>query len=304
MQSLAQNAALEELAEVLFGFLPGSPHPYGNPTLSFPAVATTLGLADSWPSHGNKKQRIRFLLDGALQKGKFNDLVKEGVKRGMTHHRVTRDEMTKLNRTVERVGFKIAELKDRQFLDGLPSGSSGRTAETYASASLHEQIATLSVLYKELKQLDEVRRGFAFEKFLSDLFWAFDLAPRGSFRRVKGEQIDGSFTLAAETYLLSARWRNKPSDRADLVEFYGTICGKAQWSRGLFVSQNGFSSEGLAAFGQGRRTNIVCMNGVELLVMLDNNLNLPEVISAKTRHAAETNEALVPIWKLFPDLKR
>lgn len=95
-----------------------------------------------------------------------------------------------------------------------------------------------------------------------------------------------------------------PSSRADLVDFSGTVDAKAQWSRGLFVSQNGFSSEGLAAFGQGRRTNIVCMNGVELSVMLENKLNFPEVISAKARRAAETNEAFVPVWKLFPDLKR
>jgi hypothetical protein len=303
VQSLAQNAALEELSLALSEFLPGTPHPYGNANLSFPAIANKLGLGDCWPSQGNKHQRVRLLLDEALQRGKFTVLIQEVVKRGMTHHRVTRAQMVKLSRTVERVGFKIAELNDRHFLDSLPSGHSERTTDTFAPASLHEQIVTLSLLYRELKQLDEVPRGFAFEKFLSDLFWAFELAPRGSFR-IRGEQIDGSFALAAETYLLSARWRSKPSDRADLVEFSGTVDGKAQWSRGLFVSQNGFSSEGLDAFSNGRRTNLVCMNGVELSVILENKLNLSEVISAKTRRAAETNEAFVPVWKLFPDLKR
>ena len=95
-----------------------------------------------------------------------------------------------------------------------------------------------------------------------------------------------------------------PSNRADLVDFSGTIEAKAQWSRGLFISQNGFSSDGIVAFGQGRPTNIICMNGAELSVMLENKLSLPEVISAKTRRAAETNEAFVTVWSLFSDLKR
>lgn len=66
----------------------------------------------------------------------------------------------------------------------------------------------------------------------------------------------------------------------------------------------GLPLKALASFGRGRRTNIVCMNGVELSVISENKLSLTEVISAKTRRAAETNEAFVPVWKLFPNLKR
>lgn len=303
MTSLAQNAALEELAKALYGFLPGTPHPHANPALSFPAIADTLGLGDYWPVRGNKRQGIKLLLEGSLNRGKFNDLLKEIVKRGMTYHMVTREEMLRLNRIIARVGFKISELSDSQFLDSLPNAGGTPRPETRAPASLNEQIATLSALYKELRQLEEVSRGFAFERFLSDLFHAFGLAPRSSFR-IRGEQIDGSFELEGETYLLSARWRNKPADRSDLVAFSGTIDGKARWSRGLFVSQSGFSNEGLESFCRGRQTSIICMNGVELAVILQNRLQLPEVIASKRRRAAETNEAFVPVWKLFPGLTR
>ena len=48
-------------------------------------------------------------------------------------------------------------------------------------------------------------RGLRFKIFLSDVFAAFGLAPRGSFRIV-GEQIDGSFRLHTETYLVEAKW--------------------------------------------------------------------------------------------------
>jgi len=305
MSSLAQNAALEELARGLEGFLPGSPHPYGNPDLSFPAVAQSIGLADCWASQGNKRQRIRLLLEGALRKRRFNDLLKEIVNRRMTHHAVTRDEILLVNRVVERVGFRIPELSDPHFLDSLPGGGGSSAAQTYTSASLHELVAKLVEQYTEMRRLDESprARGFAFEKFLSDLFETFGLSPRGSFR-LKGEQIDGSFTLADETYLLEARWRAKPADRGDLVEFSGTVGAKARWSRGLFVSYSGFTKDGLEAYASGRQTNIVCMSGVELSVILLNKLNLPKVIGAKVRCAAETNHSFVPVWNLFANLTR
>jgi hypothetical protein len=61
-----------------------------------------------------------------------------------------------------------------------------------------------------LMQLSPQERGLRFERFLSKLFAAYQLAPRGAFRLV-GEQIDGSFLLHAETYLLEAKWRGLKS---------------------------------------------------------------------------------------------
>ena len=66
------------------------------------------------------------------------------------------------------------------------------------------------------------------------MFAAFDLAPRGSFRIV-GEQIDGSFRLHAETYLVEAKWHGPQIGFADLMAFSGKVAGKAAWARGLFV---------------------------------------------------------------------
>jgi hypothetical protein len=116
------------------------------------------------------------LLDGALRKGRFNGLLKEIVKRSMTHHAVTRDEIL-LNRVVERVGYRIPELRDPLFLNSLPGGGGART-QTHASASLLELIAKLTDQYKQMRSLDEnpQARGFAFERFLSELFGAFGLS--------------------------------------------------------------------------------------------------------------------------------
>jgi hypothetical protein len=108
-----------------------------------------------------------------------------------------------------------------------------------------------------LPSLEPQPRGYAFERFLKSLFDAFGLEARDPFR-VKGEQIDGSFLLANEIYLLEAKWQTKACDASDLRSFQGKIEEKAAWTRGLFISNSGFTEEGLAAFGRGKR--VVCMD--------------------------------------------
>jgi restriction endonuclease Mrr len=49
---------------------------------------------------------------------------------------------------------------------------------------------------------------------------------------------------------------------ADLHAFHGKVEEKAAWTRGLFISQSGFTDDGLHAFGRGKR--VVCMDGLDL----------------------------------------
>lgn len=151
----------------------------------------------------------------------------------------------------------------------------------------------------QLTAMKPQQRGFAFEKFLSDLFGLYDLDPRHSFRLV-GEQIDGSFEIPPETFLLEAKWQSELTGQSDLLTFSGKVEGKAQWSQGLFVSYTGFSQDGLDAFIRGRRTSIICMDGLDLTNLLSNQLNFVDVIQRKKRRAAETGRAFVPVRDLFP----
>ena len=147
-------------------------------------------------------------------------------------------------------------------------------------------------------QLTPNPRGFAFERFLDETFAVFDLAPRKSFRLI-GEQIDGSFHLAGETYLVEAKWQDPQIGNRELQAFAGSVRTKAIWSRGLYISYSGFSEDGLTAFGRGDATRIICLDGLELWQIIQNTLDLAEVLSLKTRRAAETGRAYVPVRDLF-----
>jgi len=140
-------------------------------------------------------------------------------------------------------------------------------------------------------------RGYAFEAFLKSLFEVYGLQPREAFRN-RGEQIDGSFVLANETYLLEAKWQAVATGVADLHAFHGKLDQKAAWARGLFISHAGFSEEGLSAFGRGKR--VICMDGLDLFEMLTRGLPLDHVLDRKVRRAAETGMAFVRVRDLFP----
>ena len=132
-------------------------------------------------------------------------------------------------------------------------------------------------------------RGFAFEKYLRDLFETFSLEPRESFKII-GEQIDGSFILHNEVYLLEAKWTNKKIDKSDLVIFNDKVSSKSGFTRGLFISFSGYSKNALATFSNGRIINIVLMTVQELVIALTYKLDLRKVLSSKIRALAEEGD--------------
>jgi restriction endonuclease Mrr len=149
-------------------------------------------------------------------------------------------------------------------------GKSPKPGATRDAASqeleMDEQLANdLLTKLMDVSKLEPQPRGFAFEKFLKELFDACGLSGRASFRLV-GEQIDGSFEMNGETYLLEAKWTNKQVGASDLRSFNAKVEDKASWSRGLFISNSGFSEDGLQAFGSGK--SLICVDGLDLRALL------------------------------------
>lgn len=182
-------------------------------------------------------------------------------------------------------------------LGGTFRNTNSSQSEIPSVGSIDEKISeSLISRLLEVTSFPPQKRGYEFETFLKEMFNAYDLSARASFR-LTGEQIDGSFVLHNETYLLEAKWQNLPIGAADLHTFEGKLGQKASWSRGLFVSNSGFSIEGLEAFGRGKR--LICMDGFDISEMLRLKLPFDEVIRAKVRRAAETGNPYVSVRDLF-----
>jgi hypothetical protein len=181
-------------------------------------------------------------------------------------------------------------------IDRLNAGTPNAAQKTMAPLVGGATFIQLRADLLALSSLEPNPRGFAFEKFLKSLFDTFGLKARDAFR-LRGEQIDGSFILSTETYLLEAKWQNLVSGAAELHTFHGKIEQKAAWSRGLFISYTGFSEDGLHAFGRGKK--VICMDGHDIYDALHRELPINHVLDQKVRRAAETGLAFTRVRDLF-----
>ncbi len=86
----------------------------------------------------------------------------------------------------------------------------------------------------ELEALPPQKRGFAFEAFLDSMFAVAGLSPRKSFRIV-GEQIDGSFELEGNTYLVEAKCRTRQSVLV-IFDLSPAQCDQNQNGREVYLS--------------------------------------------------------------------
>lgn len=298
--SLSERNAVAALARHLYDFLPAS----GNRHTAFPLAAAKVGLAQGWPAGSvSKEPGIVALLTWTLEhhRGRFCDLMQEVVAQSMSWRGrgrpLSREDVKELNRLLVGVRFKIPELEDSTFLAGLPGGDPQSTASVAAPALDDAVYRELGAKLVQLSKLEPHPRGYAFEGFLTDVFAAFGLAPRGSFRNT-GEQIDGSFVLHHETYLLEAKWHGPRIGAEDLHAFAGKVKAKATWTRGLFISESGFTEDGLVAFER-LPGPVICAEGLDLYDALQQRRAWPEVLAAKVRRASETGRTLVRVRDLF-----
>lgn len=148
------------------------------------------------------------------------------------------------------------------------------------------KLETLKNAFQFLITRPAQERGFAFEKFLNDLFEYYDLDPRRSFR-IAGEQIDGAFTFDNMDYLVEAKWQDSLINASDLYKFAGKISGKFKATLGLYISFNGYSTDSLNVNAPGIKAMIL-MDGQDLIYVLDGRIDLLDLLYRKRRHAAET----------------
>jgi hypothetical protein len=182
-------------------------------------------------------------------------------------------------------------------LNRLQANREGQVPQAAPVPAFH--IPDYTALLGELMGLHSIhpqQRGYAFEGFLKKLFNVHGLLARGGFRTT-GEQIDGSFHLAGETYLLEAKWQNSTTPAADLFIFQGKIRQRTTWARGLFVSYSGFTADGLVAFGRGG--SVICMDGLDLQDALHGQIPLNHVLEQKVRRSVETGDVLTRVRDLF-----
>ena len=124
-------------------------------------------------------------------------------------------------------------------------------------------------------------KGYAFEKYLNNLFKAFSLDPHASYR-TEYDQIDGSFVLDGNTVLIEAKYRTNAIPKDDLILFSNKIESKSHFPKGLFVTYSPVDAKAIEYFTD-RSARIVILTVEELFILCQNKYSLPKVLQAKFR---------------------
>ena len=171
----------------------------------------------------------------------------------------------------------------------------GKHSKSASSTNLKETICSKFNAQKHIAALLDIensnntpqQKGYAFEKFLNQLFSALDLNPRTSYR-TDTDQIDGSFILDGNTVLLEAKYQGSSPSKNDLILFSNKIATKSQFVRGLFICQAKIPDSLIDYFKLTIGKQIVAMTVEELYMILSDNHNLVDVIKMKFRYLDET----------------
>ena len=180
----------------------------------------------------------------------------------------------------------------------LPHGTDNNHKPSLSQFRRSEMLHRLKEDFLSLAaQANRNAAGFAFEKLLNELFELFDLCPRQPFR-VVGEQIDGSFELEGQIYLLESKWEKVPLPEADLLVFRGKIEGKSTFTRGLFIALNDISREARDSITRGKAPSFFVMNGHDLMMILSEVISLTEFLRKRIRLLAEEGCVCAPFSRL------
>jgi hypothetical protein len=285
--------------------------------VSFKSVAEKVGVGDFWQL-GSKLPMLTQLLECTLEfrRGKFEPLMLEIVRAGLTYRQkngkpVTPRDIERINGLILEIGFRFPDLWDQDFNASLRTDAADRASQNVERAQAAERLRE-KAQNKRSRDLEELKQNFLglhdvenrqyaglkLENVLNRLFELHNLAPREPFR-VVGEQIDGSFELDYEVYLLEAKWHQEPRPAADLYVFREKIEGKSKFTRGVFLSINGVSPEANDALTRGKQANFFIIHGYDIMMLLGDNMDLPTFLRRRQRLLAEEGRVCVPFGELF-----
>ena len=163
--------------------------------------------------------------------------------------------------------------------------------------SRQRNLDKMSVDFNELVTSSNITpqaRGFALERLLFELLTHFEFECHQPYRTPSGEQIDGHFRYEKFDYLVEVKWTEGLTKSPDLSVFDGKIRDKAQSTRGLFVSANGFAEKAIAKFS-GNSPRIVLMTGEDLALVLSGRTTLDDAMRAKIDALVRKGEIFYPL---------
>jgi hypothetical protein len=138
------------------------------------------------------------------------------------------------------------------------------------------------------------KRGRAFEAILNQMFLKEKLESRINMRP-PGEEIDGSFEIGENFYLLEAKWHASPIPASSLYAFKGKVDGKLIGTVGVFFSMSHYSTEAVDALLSGKELNLILFGHEDLILIEEEKITFREAMRVKRRYASNYGQPFYPL---------
>ena len=155
----------------------------------------------------------------------------------------------------------------------------------------------LKAVYKKNKFLTNPtkgelqNRGYELESILEFLIAPYEL--RASYKS-EGEQIDGSFFIWGQTFLLEAKWLKDPASASSLYAFKGKVDGKFHTTSGIYLSMKGYSNDAVNALRYGKSINVLLFTDDDLDYIIEKDVPFETVLKFKLRQAGDSGSPNAP----------
>ncbi len=183
-------------------------------------------------------------------------------------------------------------------IDAIAERRRQQAEKLQANQAIRDKLNDIKARYMTLvTSTNKQARGFDLEKIMYDIFELFDLDPKASFRNT-GEQIDGGFSLEGTDYLFEAKWLQGLIGAKSLDAFARKVERKLENTLGVFMSINGFTTDGVSAHSSGK-TSIILMDGSDLMAVFEERIDFVSLLLRKKRHAAQTGNIYLRIHEIL-----
>jgi hypothetical protein len=247
-------------------------------------------LVDYMARHETKHQSdLLSLIEAVLQIEDFSHLSK--LEDGAAKTAQAKAAVEALKRHAGR----YAQLQEERRRAELERERRTRAAEQ--QRGVRETLSELIAEYYAICGQAPQPRGYSLERFLPRLFGCFDIDSKASFR-LTGEQIDGAFTFDGTEWLFECKWQTALVGVEDLDAFGGKVQRRLENTLGLFLSINGFSTDGIAAYSKSRSVMIL-MDGADLMAVLEGRIAFDMLIRRKKAHASSKGDIFVHVQDIL-----
>jgi len=176
----------------------------------------------------------------------------------------------------ERCSLKLRKIINEQENQKEYKTKIKQRAEKGKNETYFSELLNLREKFVEMMNLSPQKRGYEFEKFLTELMRISNIPVEESFKII-GEQIDGAIKYDGHYYLFELKWTEEKCNQSNIASLYLKVEGKLE-ARGLYISMNGYSDEMLKSLPKGKVLKVLLLDGMHLSNVIYGNYTIQELL--------------------------